>query len=314
MESARVPIRGTQSLVHTLARCWRRPALTGLEVLWRWTFGIPTLWLVLVQLRRILSLHTGGTLEVARLGIDPKLAGDPVGAAAADPLGVSAKVGEAVGILLPDMLHAARWVVPLLLVLWVVISSVGRTVVLRRMDAGLHPRMATMMVLQTVRMMALAGICGFWFACLRWVADVAVTRPIAAGEEPNLVLYCALMIVATLGLFSGWAVVSWALAVAPLVAMLQNGGIVASLRTAFRLGTLKSKLIEVNLVMGIVKIALLVLAMVFSATPLPFESATTPEFLRGWWVGVAVLYLVGSDFFHVARLMAYLELWRVYEQ
>jgi hypothetical protein len=314
MRGTQAQIRGTQSLVHTLARCWRRPSLTGLEVLWRWTFGIPTLWVVFVQMRRILSLHTGGTLEVARLGIDRKLIGDPVGAAAADPLGVSAKVGEAVGILLPDMLHAALWVVPVLLVLWVVISSVGRTVVLRRMDAGLHPRIGTVMVLQTVRMVALIGMFGLWFSCLRWVADVAVTRPIAAGAEPNLVLYCALMIVATLGLFSGWAVVSWALAVAPLVAMLQIAGIVASLRAAFRLGTLKSKLIEVNLVMGIVKIALLVLAMVFSATPLPFESATTPEFLRDWWVGVAVLYLLGSDFFHVARLMAYLELWRVYEE
>ena len=33
-------MRGTQSLVHTLGRCWRRPSLTGLEVLWRWVFGI----------------------------------------------------------------------------------------------------------------------------------------------------------------------------------------------------------------------------------------------------------------------------------
>jgi hypothetical protein len=227
---------------------------------------------------------------------------------------VSAKVGEAVGILLPDVLHAALWVVPVLLVGWVAISSVGRTVVLRRMDRGLQRSIGTVAVLQAVRIVVLAGIFAFWFRCLRWVAEVAVTRPIAAGEEPNLVLYFALMIVATLGLFSGWAVVSWALAVAPLVAMLRNGGVVASLRAAFQLGALKAKLIEVNLVMGIVKIALIVLAMVFSATPLPFESATTPEFLRDWWVGVAVLYLVGSDFFHVVRLMAYLELWRAYEE
>jgi hypothetical protein len=301
-------------LVGTLSRCWRQPSLTGLEVLWRWVFGVPALWVVFVQMRRILLLHTGGTGDVSRLGIDRVLLNDPVGAAAADPLGVSAKVGEAVGILLPDMLHAALWVVPVLLVVWVAISSVGRTVVLRHMDAGLQRRIGTVAVLQAVRIVVLAGIFGLWFRCLRWVAYVAVTRPIAAGEEPNLVLYFALMIVATLGLFSGWAVVSWALAVAPLVAMLRNDGVVASLRAAFQLGALKAKLVEVNLVMGIVKIALIVLAMVFSATPLPFESATTPEFLRDWWVGVAVLYLVGSDFFHVVRLMAYLELWRVYEE
>ena len=126
-------------------------------------------------------------------------------------------------------------------------------------------------------------------------------------------MYAALTIVSTLGLFSAWAVVSWALAVAPLVAMLKGVGVVASLRAGFRLGELKSKLIEVNLVLGIVKIALIVLAMVFSATPLPFESVTTPEFMQAWWVGVGLAYFVGSDFFHVARMLAYLELWRVYE-
>jgi hypothetical protein len=72
--------------------------------------------------------------------------------------------------------------------------------------------------------------------------------------------------------------------------------------------------VEINLVMGIVKIALIVLAMVFSATPLPFESVTTPEFLLSWWVGVTVLYFLGSDFFHVARQVAYLQLWRAYEE
>ena len=125
--------------------------------------------------------------------------------------------------------------------------------------------------------------------------------------------YFALVIVATLGLFTLWAVVSWALSVAPLLAMLRGLGVGGSLAAAFRLGPLKSKLVEINLVMGIVKIALIVLAMVFSATPLPFESVTTPEFLMWWWAGVTVLYFLGSDFFHVARQVAYLQLWRAYE-
>jgi hypothetical protein len=64
--------------------------------------------------------------------------------------------------------------------------------------------------------------------------------------------------------------------------------------------------------MGIVKIALIVLAMVLSACPLPFESVATPEFMAWWYVGVTVLYLVASDFFHVVQLASYLELWRSY--
>jgi hypothetical protein len=239
--------------------------------------------------------------------------GDPVGAAAADPIGVSAKLRDAAGVLWPDVLHVAIWLVPVLLVAWVILSAVGRTVVLRRMDPRLHARTWTLMGLQAVRMLALAGSFALWFGCLRWAADVAVTRPVMAGDEPNLVLYFAMVIVSTLGLFTAWATVSWALSVAPLVAMLRDVGVVASLRAGFSLGPLKGKLVEVNLVMGIVKIALIVLAIVFSATPLPFESATTPEFLRNWWIGVTLFYFVASDFFHVARLMGYLELWRVYE-
>jgi len=95
--------------------------------------------------------------------------------------------------------------------------------------------------------------------------------------------------------------------------MLRGLGVGGSLAAAFRVGPLKSKLVEINLVMGIVKIALIVLAMVFSASPLPFESVATPEFLLWWWVFVTGIYFVASDFFHVARQVAYLQLWRAYE-
>jgi len=193
------------------------------------------------------------------------------------------------------------------------VSSVGRTVVLRRVDGRLHARLGTLIVLQAVRVVALLGSFAVWFWCMERVAELTVIGPVGDGGEPNLVGYFSLVIVATLGLFTLWAVVSWALSVAPLLAMLKGFGVGESLAAAFRLGPLKSKLVEINLVMGIVKIALIVLAMVFSATPLPFESVTTPQFLAWWWVGVTVLYFLGSDFFHVARQVAYLQLWRAYE-
>jgi hypothetical protein len=195
----------------------------------------------------------------------------------------------------------------------VVVSAVGRTVVLRRVDGRLHRQVGTLIVLQAVRVVALLGSFAVWFWCMERVAEWTVTGPVAAGDEPDLVGYFALVIVVTLGLFTLWAVVSWAVSVAPLLAMLKGLGVAGSLAAAFRLGALKSKLVEINLVMGIVKIALIVLAMVFSATPLPFESVTTPQFLAWWWIGVTVLYLLGSDFFHVARQVAYLQLWRAYE-
>lgn len=308
-----VPVRGTQSFVHTLSSCWHRPALTGLEILWRWAFGIPAVWLIVTEGRKALAQHTGAGRGIPRLGLDRALLSDPVGSLAGDPLGTVAKLEHAVGLVLPGLIDLAIWLAPLLFVVWVIVSSIGRTAVLRRADPALLSRPKTLMGLQVIRMVALAGSFWVWFECIRWAARVAVTGPIDAGGEPNLVLYCAIAIVTTIGLFVLWGAVSWVFSVAPLLAMLRGSGVWGSLRAALQLGPLKSKLVEINLVMGIVKIALIVLAMVFSATPLPFESVTSQGFLAVWWSGVTVLYFVGSDFFHVARLVAYLNLWRAYE-
>jgi hypothetical protein len=230
-----------------------------------------------------------------------------------DPMRSSVTLAKAVLALGPPVLAVAAWLGPVLLVAWVVVSSLGRTLVLKRVDPELHARPLTLMALQAVRMLALGVSFAVWFWCLGAAAGVAVTGPVARGEEPGLVLYFALAIAATLGLFVLWAVGSWALSVAPLLAMLRGWGSGKSLAASFRLGGLRIKLVEINLVMGIVKIALIVLAMVFSASPLPFETTATQEFLTAWWCGVAVFYCVASDFFHVARLVAYLELWRAEE-
>jgi hypothetical protein len=293
-------VRGTQSFVHTLSECWRRPSLTALEVLWRWAYGVPAL---LVLQYEWLRIFEETPVDLAALRNMTVL----------DPMGSAATLAKAMEALLPAVLRVALWLAPVMVVIWVVVSAVGRTIMLRRVDRRLHNRVGTLIVLQAVRVVALLGSFVLWFWCMQWIAHMTVTAPVATGGEPNLVGYFSLVIVATLGLFTLWAVVSWALSVAPLLAMLKGVGVGGSLAAAFRLGPLKSKLVEINLVMGIVKIALIVLAMVFSATPLPFESVTTPEFLMWWWVGVTVLYFLGSDFFHVARQVAYLHLWRAYE-
>jgi hypothetical protein len=283
-----------------LSECWSRPSLTGLEILWRWTYGVPALLLLWHLAKRILSetsldLNALQAMTVTR------------------PLDAAQTLASAMAVLLPPVSREAIWLVPVLLIAWVVWSSVGRTIVLRRADRELHARPWTMMVLQFVRVLALGAAFILWLVCLQWAAANTVTGPLARGADPNLVTYFALAIVSTLGVFALWAVISWFLSIAPLLAMLRNQGVVPSLSAALRLGPLRSKLVELNLVMGIVKVALLVLAMVFSATPLPFESIATTAFLNVWWVIVAIAYFIASDFFHVARAVAYLKLWRAYE-
>lgn len=301
VSSAKGEVRATQSFVHVMTECWKRPLLTLYEVLWRWIFGIPALWILWRVGSQIwnsvpLDLRALETMTVTQ------------------PMKAAETLAEAMAVLLPPVMTTAIWLGPSLLLAWVVWSSLGRTVVLRKIDPSLHARPFTLMVLQAIRIVALAVSFAIWFGCLQWAAGLTVTGPLSHGGEPNLVGYFALTILSTIGLFVLWAVVSWVFSVAPILAMLRNIGVGESLSNAFHLGPLKGKLVEINLVMGIVKIALIVLALVFSSTPLPFESIATTGFLNTWWAGVAILYLVASDFFHVARLVGYLRLWRAYEK
>lgn len=295
-------VRGTQSFVYTMMWCWQHPSVLALEVAWRWGFGVLALGLVWIFGRPVAAQVTGGTFDPSRLGLNQLTV--------TDPMGTAGHMAAAMAVLGPACWPVMRWLGPSLLAGWIVASAVGRTVVLRRADPTLSARPLTLIALQTLRVLALSGSFLVWFRVLLWAARVAISGPIDSGREPNLLLYFVVLILGTLGLFALWAVVSWWLSIAPLMAMLHNAGVWESLRASFRLRALRQKLVEINLVMGIVKIALVVLAMVFSATPLPFESVTTPTFLAGWWLGVTVLYLLGSDFFHVARLIAYLRLWR----
>lgn len=282
-----------------MTACWKRPSLTALEVLWRWMFGAPAAALLADEGLRVWHAVPVNVGALERMTV-------------LDPMGAAVALSRAGGLLIPPMLQVAEWLAPALLVVWVIVSAVGRTAVLRRADPELHARPGTLMALHALRVAALAACFVAWFVCVRAAGDYAVNGPVAAGREPNLVGYCTLVIVATLGMFTLWAVVSWALSVAPLLAMLRNSGAGASLREAFRLGPLRAKLVEINLVMGIVKIMLIVLAMAFSACPLPFAAVATPDFMLHWYAFVTVLYLLGSDYFHVVQLMSYLELWKAF--
>ena len=86
----------------------------------------------------------------------------------------------------------------------------------------------------------------------------------------------------SLGFFTAWALVSWALSIAPLLMLLEDRSALSSLGQSLRLGKpFTGKLVEINLVMGIVKLALIVLAMVLSAAPLPFSDQLGPDAMHG---------------------------------
>jgi hypothetical protein len=145
---------------------------------------------------------------------------------------------------------------------------------------------------------------------MRAAVIVANVYAVLAAQVLQVLLWLTLVICLSLGIFTLWALVSWVFSIAPLLVLLEDRGVRSSLVRSLRLGCLTGKLVEINLVMGIIKVALVVLAMVWSAIPLPFVDAPQGLGLYGWWALGTVLYCVASDLFQVARLVAFVHFWR----
>ena len=261
----------------------------GRELLWRWGFGIPAAALLYYQGVRIAA------------GVSPSLSGLSL----SDPMQAGQQIAQAAAAIKPEVEHLAVWLGPLLAIAWAIASGLGRTVVLKRLDPSLHAAPFTLILLQLLRMAALIGVWLGWYRAIQWAANVTLS-----SATPNLVGWSAWVICLSLGIFVLWALLSWIFSIAPLLAMLEGKGVAGSLASSLRQGPLTGKLVEVNLVLGIVRLALIVLAMVFSAIPLPFEADMTGTALYLWWAVVTVLYLIANDFFQVARLAAFVQFWR----
>jgi hypothetical protein len=290
------PLRGTQSLVGFMGWAFRRPSLTVLEVAWRWLFGIP---LLLVCWRQAQQIVAAFPVESSGFNsIDPQ-----------NPWVAIVQLANVVAYYRSPVLAVLRWLVPSAAIVWVVISGVGRNLVLKRIDPRLRFRPTPMIALQAAWLALLALTCWLWFRSMQWVAVTHIT----ATGDPDLVGYAAWAITLSLAFYTLWALTSWALSIAPLLMLLEDRSAISALGQSLRLGKpFTSKLAETNLVMGIVKLMLIVLAMVFSAAPLPFSDELGSDALHFAVLTSTILYFVASDFFHIVRLKGFIEFWRTF--
>jgi len=290
------PVRGTQSLVAQMGWVIRRPWLSLLEVGWRWLFGIPLLLICWQQWQQILVAY-----PLAFSGFNSIDSQNPWVAAV--------QLASVWSFYAPHVLAVLRWLAPVAALAWMVASGVGRNVILKRMEPETPFRPVQMVVLQAAWLALLAVTCWGWFRSVEWAAATHIT----SGGEPDLVGYAMWVIFLSLGFFAAWALVSWAMTVAPLLVLLERRSTLSALGESLRLGKgFSSKLAETNLVMGIVKLMLIVLAMVFSAAPVPFASELGNGALRTAVEGSTVFYCLASDYFEVVRLKGYVEFWKVF--
>jgi hypothetical protein len=292
-------------LVEHMGEVIRRPLLVAIEVAWRWLFGIPFLIVCWKQAQQILlafPLESSGFNS-----IDTQ-----------NPWVATSQIAGVVSYYEPHVVQVLRWLLPVAALTWIVISGFGRGLLLTRLESSREKshssvrwrfRPFTVTMLQAAWLCLLAVTLWAWLRAMHWVAATHIPEV----GEPDLIGYAIWSILIGLAFFTAWALMSWAVSIAPLIAVLEERSALSALGQSFRLGgPFSSKLAEINLVMGIVKLALLVVALVFSAAPLPFSDELGASAMHMVWTASVVFFLIANDYFQVVRLKAFLEFWKVY--
>ena len=290
------PVRGTQFLVEHISDVVRRPSLVAIEIAWRWLFGIPFLFICWQQVQQILAAYP---LESSGANsIDTQ-----------NPWVAAVQLSNIASFYEPHVIAVLHWLLPAAALVWMIVSAVGRNLLLMRMERRVPFRPFAMILLQGAWLALLGLMLWGWLGSMQWVA----ATHIAGAGEPDLVGYSIWAIFLSLGFFTAFALTSWALTIAPLLLLLEGRSALSALEQALQLGRgFTSKLAEINLVLGIVKLALLVVAMVFSAAPLPFSDELGPGAMHFVVAASALFFLVADDFFQVVRLKAFVEFRRIF--
>ena len=290
------PLRGTQSLVGQMGWVFARPSLTAIEVAWRWLFGVPFLFVCWMQCQKILIALPPASSGLSSL--DPQ-----------NPWVAAVQLSNVWALYQPHIVEVLRWFLPVAALAWVVVSALGRSLIFKQMQPALRFRLLAMIILQAAWLALFLLTCFCWLRSMQWVAAATITP----AAEPDLIGYSMGVIFLSLGFFTAWALLSWPFSIAPLLMLLENRSPLSVLGQSFRLGKpMTAKLVEINLVMGIVKLALVVLAMVLSAAPLPFSDQLGQDALHVVWAAATIFFFVASDYFHVVRLKGFVEFWKMF--
>ena len=294
-EAAR-PVRGTQLLVEHMGGVFRCPSLIAIEIAWRWLIGIPFLFICWQQTQQILAAYPVDSTAFASLDTQ-------------NPWVAAAQISNGITFYEPHVLAVLRWLLPVAAMIWIVISGMGRGLLLKRMDARMRFRPFTMFALQAAWLGLFALAVWGWLRSMQWVAATHIN---VAGE-PDLVGYFIWAIFLSLGFFTAFALTSWPFLIAPFLVLREKRSALSALGESLRLGKrFTGKLAEINLVLGIAKLALIVVAMVFSAAPLPFSDQLGEGAMHVVAAASVVFYLVANDFFQVVRLKAFLSFWKLF--
>jgi len=268
----------------------RDPAIFLLEILWRWTFA---------SLAFLVLLATGAVL----LGPLPNMQQLPAVMNSHDPQMIGF-FWAAVAMQLGRKLIVTAIIVPVAIILvWSLLSALGRHVTVKRLRAG-EPTLRFRSIL------ALHLLRGFflWICTILLLAAVVGEILIATkSSSPNLGLFYIMLTPSILIIGIFWLAANWYLTLATIF-----GRPGQSFRGAFRevrqtVARQRSDFAGTGFVFLIMKIVLLLIVLAILGLTSQMVG-TSPQSYFTLAAVVTTVYFVASDFLYIARLATYLAL------
>jgi hypothetical protein len=277
-------------IVQGLSAVLRDPLLFMLEILWRWCFALLAFFLI----------FAAGVILLGPLPIANRWASTWN---SHNPQLIGTFIFAIVTFLGYKLIIAAVLVPFLVAILWGILSTLGRSITVKRLRAGVTSlRFRSLMAIHFVR-----GVMTWACFVLSSATLVVETFIATRSPKPDLALYY-LMVMPTVIIFSVvWLVLNWYLS---LAAIFGREG--QSFRGAFRqarqtVAMQRSDFAGTGFVFLLMRAALLLVALAICG--LASRSAgTSPQGYFTLLMVVAVAYFAMADFLYMARMAAYLAL------
>jgi hypothetical protein len=269
---------------------WRDPALSLIEILWRWSFVIVACFLIASAGAILLGpLHVSNAWDSASQSRDPQ------------------KVGElalVILLLLGVKAIVAAIVIPFAIaLLWSIVSALGRFVTVRRLRAGLTSlRFRSILALQIVR--------GFssWFSLMLLAAAIfGAVRTATHGSKPDPLIFYLMMMPSAVLIAAFWLVCNWYLSLAAIFGREEQTfpGAIRHARQTVRLQ--RSDFAGTGFVFLLIRIALLLVVVAICGLT-SGVAGTAPQNYFVLLMVVLLAYLAVAYFLYMSRMAAYLAL------
>lgn len=285
-----------------LQRVWRTPGLLAMELLWRWSFGLGVLGLLLAAWGRVRPILMLDEAELRALN-------------SADPVALASQVFALFEPFAPLLLRVALWVAAGAALLWVATATVGRTIITRmligneaRLQSKAAGRTSAPDAVSVVArwpahaILLAARVLMLLIPVIGYLGGMLLAALVGGGDDPLLaVLLIFAPVCASIAL---WSLVNFVLSLAPL--FVERDGLSPLDAIVAALGFARRRRVELASIAtwngALRSVVALVLTLFAAATLTP----GAPLWLRMALVAVETLaYLVLSDWLLLARMAAY---------